>query len=99
MTDKAVAITATDIFGLGGNFHPQSSTITAAQDWPNILDAAGNNQCEKEVNNRTDVSCNYGYCNAVPDIVSDLGTVLAAFGDVENGYKVDQIVINFEKGA
>jgi hypothetical protein len=90
---------ATNLFGFGGNFNPQSSNSDLRKDQANIMDATGNNECETMVNERTEYTNSLAYCNATPDIKTDLATLLTKFGDVHDSKKVDSMTINFEKGA
>jgi hypothetical protein len=62
------------------------------------MDATGNNQCETMMNERTEYANSFAYCNATPDIVTDLSTMLSKFGDVHGSKKVDTVTVNFEKG-
>lgn len=89
---------ATNLFGLGANFNPQTSGSDLRLDAANIMDATGNIECETMVNERTEYSNPYAYCNATPAIVADLATLLTKFGDVHDSKKVDSMTINFEKG-
>lgn len=95
MTDKVVALEASDLFALGANFHEQGSSSPATRDAANVLDSVGNVQCENMINARTDYTNSFAYCNAVPDIKTDLGTHLTTFGDVFDSKIITQLVINF----
>lgn len=98
MADASVGLNATDIFGLGGNFHAQNSSTRTVLERAMILDANGNNQCETMINQMDEVTTSYAYCNGTPDIASDLGTFLTQFGDVQNSYIITQLVINYSAG-
>ena len=89
---------ASNLFGLGANFNPQSSNSDLREDAANIMDATGNIECETMVNERTEYSNSFAYCNATPDIKTDLATLLTKFGDVHGSKKVDTMTVNFEKG-
>ena len=89
---------ATNLFGLGANFNPQTSNADLREDAANIMDATGNIECETMVNERTEYSNSFAYCNGTPDIKTDLATLLTKFGDVHDSKKVDTLTINFEKG-
>jgi hypothetical protein len=80
-----VAINATDHFGLGPNFHPQTSSANTTFERRNIKDENGNFECESMVMEKTDYSTTYRYCNSSPDIKTDLGTFLTAFGYIASG--------------
>lgn len=99
-----VAINATDHFGLGANFHPQSSSVATSEERKNILDENGNLECESMVGPKSEYSTTYAYCNGTPDIKTDLGTILTSFGYVlssggatENMF-VTGLTINFNDG-
>jgi hypothetical protein len=93
-----VAIEATDHFGLGANFHPQTSSAATSFDRKNIKDEKGNFECEKMTGERTEYSATYRYCNdSSPDIASDLGEALTDFGFAE-GMFVTSMSINFSDG-
>jgi hypothetical protein len=81
----AVAINATDHFGLGANFHPQTSSAETTFERRNIKDENGNFECETMVMEMTNYSTTYRYCNATPAIGTDLSTMLTAFGYVTTG--------------
>jgi len=98
MSDKVVGIGGSNLFSLGDNFHAQSSDSPHQRDASNMLDAAGNNQCETMINNRTEYTNNFAYCNATPDIKTDLGTVLTAFGTVADSKLPTALNINFAAG-
>lgn len=96
-----VAIEATDHFGLGANFHPQSSSAVTSFERRNIKDEKGNFECEKMVGEKTEYSTTYAYCNASPNISSDLGAMLTAFGYITTGTEnmfVTSLSINFRDG-
>lgn len=98
-----VAIEATDHFGLGVNFHPQTSSAVTSLDRRNIKDEKGNFECEKMVGGRTEYSTTYRYCkDSSPDIKADLSTALTAFGYVTSGATENMFVtsmsISFSDG-
>lgn len=99
MADKSVNIGGTNLFSLGANFHSKNSSSIHGRDPSNINDASGNVECETMINNRTDYSDSYDYCNATPDIKTDLGAVLTAFGTVLDSKQPTGLVINFNEGA
>jgi len=99
MADKSVDIGGSDLFSLGTTqFNVQTSSSPHARDAANMLDAAGNNECETMINNMTNYSANYAYCNATADIKSDLGTLLTAFGTVLDGKLPTALNIQFAFG-
>lgn len=77
-----VPINATDHFGLGANFHPQSSSAPTSYQPRNAMDENGNMECESMVGGKTEYTTTYKYCNASPDIKTDLGAILTSFGYV-----------------
>lgn len=96
-----VAIEATDHFGLGANFHPQSSSAVTSFERRNIKDEKGNFECEKMVGEKTEYSTTYAYCNSSPNISSDLGAMLTAFGYTTAGTEdmfVTSLSISFNDG-
>jgi hypothetical protein len=98
MASPSNTMEASDLFGLGANFNEQTSNSDLRLDAANIMDKSGNIECETMVNERTEYSNPFAYCNAVPDIKTDLATMLTKFGDVHDSKKVDTLSINFEKG-
>lgn len=98
MADATVALEATDLFALGGNFHPQSSTTEHITEPSTVLDSLGNTQCETMINAMTNYTCDYAYCNASPSIASDLGAFLTSFGAVSDSKIVTELEIGFAAG-
>jgi len=95
----AIGFGPTDHFGAGANFHEQRSTTTIEEKTTFILDAAGNKECETDgLDTLTRYENEYAYCNASPDIVTDLGVLLTEFGDLHGSAKVDELNIHFEEG-
>ena len=92
-----MAIEATDLFGLGANFSPQSSSTGTNEDRATALDEKGDLACESMVNERDELSTEYTYCGT--DIRSDLGAFLTAFGNVVSGKIITGISIQFEAGS
>jgi len=99
MADKIVGMEASDLFSLGANFNPQSSSTSTLKDWPNALDSVGNNECETGINERSEYSTPYVYCNASPNIVTDLGTMFTAFGGVADSKAVTGLTVGFAAGS
>lgn len=98
MADKSVDLGGSNLFGLGANFHAQSSESPHQRDASNILDASGNVECETMINNRTEYTNNFAYCNATPDIKTDLATILTTFGAVADSKLQTATTINFSAG-
>ena len=98
MADKSVSIGASNLFGAGANFFAQTSESPHQRDMANMLDASGNVECETGINNRTEYSGNYAYCNATPAIGTDLATLVSTFGAVADSKLVTALNINFTAG-
>ena len=99
MSDKSVDIGGSDLFLLGAaQFNAQTSSSPHGRDASGMLDEAGNNECETMVNNRTDYSANYAYCNATPNIKTDLGAILTAFASVVSEKLITAINMQFAFG-
>ena len=99
MTDKSVDIGGSDLFSLGTTqFHVQTSNSPHGRDASGMLDASGNNECETMINNMTNYSANYAYCNETSDIKTDLGTSLTAFGTVLDSKLPTALNIQFAFG-
>ena len=95
----AIGFGPTDHFSAGANFHEQRSTLTIEETNAMILDALGNKECETSgLNTLTRYENEYAYCNAIPDIATDLGVLLTSFGEVAGSAKVDELSIHFEEG-
>ena len=91
-----MAIEATDLFSLGAQFNPQSSSSMDRKDRATALDEKGNVNCESMTNNSDEYSVEYTYCGT--DIKGDLGTLLTAFGNPSNSKLVTGIDISFQAG-
>ena len=99
MANAVIAVEASDLFSMGANFNPQSSTSNHIDDMAQALDAAGNVQCETAgLFGRTEYSVEYKYCNASPNIKSHLGDALAKFGEVKNSIVLTGLTIRFVAG-
>jgi hypothetical protein len=100
MADKTIDIAvATNHFGLGSQFNAQKSTKTTRNEYAMVKDANGNEQCESAaLNIRTDYTEEAAYCNASPDIKTDLATFLTTFGNFQTVGVVTQLEIMFESG-
>ena len=100
MADKSVAMQATDLFSLHANFKEQSSSDNDAADFAQVPDANGDvaGGCESAAfNNRNEYSMTANYCGT--DIVSDFGTFLTTFGEVQNSKAIEEIVVEFSNDA
>jgi len=99
MADKSVDLGASNLFSLGANFKAQNSSSPHERTPATVIDADGDVACESMIDNMTTYSNSFGYCNDTPDIKTDLGANLTAFGTVADSKMLDEIVINFERGA
>lgn len=82
MTDKVVAMQASDPFALNANFTEQRSNDNDAADFAQVQDENGDTAggCESAAfNDRNEYTANYGYCGV--DIVSDAATHWTTFGE------------------
>lgn len=98
MTDKAVDMQASDLLALGANFKEQGSSDDDREDFAQVADADGDvaGGCNTSAENkRNEYSNDFGYCGT--DIVSDLGTMLTAFGEVVDSKAVTELTITFSQ--
>lgn len=98
MSDKVVDMLATDLFALASEFSEQSSSSIISSERSNIMDPSGNIECETITNEKTDYQNSYAYCNATPDIATDLSAALTEFGNVVSSKIVTELSITFEAG-
>ncbi len=96
MADATVALEASNLFGLHTNFQTQSSTTSATTTEVNTLDEFGNVECEQQIGGITEYTQSATYCGS--DFVSDFGTFLTTFGDVQNSKLVSGITLNMNAG-
>jgi hypothetical protein len=91
---------ASTLFGASATyFNPQSSSSTHTDEAAMIKDALGNMECETTgLDGKTEYENEYAYCNASPDIKTDLAALLTAFGDVVNSIKVTELSIRYTAG-
>tara|TARA_R110000851_G_scaffold38116_3_gene98005 strand:- start:58 stop:729 length:672 start_codon:yes stop_codon:yes gene_type:complete len=97
MSDKNVDLGATDLFGLGGSFHAQSSSTDPFSTEDVALSSIGDVSCSNVHNSGTDYSASYRYCGT--NMVGGLGAILTGFGAVNNGILVTGIDVTFSVGA
>lgn len=93
MADKTVALGATDLFSIGGNFHAQSSSTEPYSTEAVALAADGDVSCTNTHDAGSNYSATYKYCGS--DLDTDLGAFATAFGTVENSILVTGLDINF----
>jgi len=95
----AVGFGASDLFALGANFHEQTSGSITNETNVFILDSNGNQECiTTGLNTMTEYSNEFAYCNATPDIKTDLGTHATQFGDVFDSKKMTSMTISYNAG-
>lgn len=90
------AIEASDLFGLGANFHPQSSSSSNALEAATANASDGDVACETMKNGVTTYTTDYKYCGT--DIKTDLGAFLTAFGGVSSGKLITELSVDFAAG-
>jgi hypothetical protein len=99
MADATVGWEPSDLFGLGSDFHEQSSSSITSHESAMARDAQGNVQCEASgLNTTTEHQGSYHYCAASPDIEPALGGFLTTFGGIESSKVITQIAVNFSAG-
>lgn len=84
------SVGATDVFSLGGGFHPQTSEINNSRDIVDVLNANGDVQCQTGFNTRNEVSVEYEVCGQ--------STLSISIGGVVNGYIVRLVEYSHEAG-
>ena len=95
----AVGFGASDLFAAGANFHEQSSSSILNETNAFMLDSSGNTQCVTTgLNSTSEFTNEFSYCNATPDIKTDLSTLITQFGDVFDSKKVTSLTINYTAG-
>ena len=95
----AVGFEASDLWAAGANFHENSSSSILNETNAGMQDKSGNRECTTTgLNTVTEYSNDYGYCNATPDIKTDLSTLATKFGDVADSKKPVSLTINYTAG-
>lgn len=92
MADPSVDILASDLFAMHANFNPQPNTTTVALDEKTTLDAYGNGACSRTTGDITEVTQSFTYCGS--DFMTDIGTFLTEFGNVQNSQVITSLAIN-----
>jgi hypothetical protein len=94
-----VGFQASDLFAAPAEFHAQTSSSPTNETIATMVDDLGNQQCSKGgLDTTTEYSNDFAYCNATPDIATDMNTLLTTFGDVFDSKKVVGMSINFAAG-
>ena len=95
----AIGFQASDLFAAPANFHPQSSSSILNETIATMLDDEGNQQCSTGgLNSTTEYTNDFSYCNATPDIATDLNTLLTEFGNVFDSKKQTGMTVGFNAG-
>ena len=90
MADIAIALEASDIFSLGGNFIPQSTTASVAQQHAEMIKANGDYQKYSDVFDvMTSVTANYKF-----NADTGLGAALPSCGALSGSYLITSIRID-----
>ena len=100
MTDKTVAMQASDLFTVHANFKEQDSSSNTLLDFASVSDANGDvgGGCETAgSNSRVEYTNRFQYCGTA--IVSDAGTLLSTFGAVSNSIAITEISVTFRQDA
>ena len=82
MADATIALEASNLFGLAAAFNTTDSTTSVKRTNVQALDELGNVACQRSVGVQTEYTQTANYCGT--DFVSDLGTFLTKFGDVQS---------------
>ncbi|MFH1603965.1 MAG: hypothetical protein ABIH03_08665 [Pseudomonadota bacterium] len=98
MAESAPTITAVDYFAAGAEFHVQNSNTEETKQFVPFIGASGDYACSQEFDDGDAFMSEYRYCNAVPDIDTDLDTLLSTFGAVADAKCPTEIRIHFEAG-
>jgi hypothetical protein len=99
MAEIVPVIGAVNHFGLDAKFGVKASETQEFQSFNPVFDADGNYLCSAEWDNGDTFSEEADYCGGgAPDIVTDLGTLLTAFGDVASAGVVTKLDVTFAAG-
>jgi len=82
MADATIALEASNLFGLAAAFNTTDSTTSVKRTNVQALDELGNVACQRSVGTQTEYTQTANYCGT--DFVTDLGTFLTKFGDVQS---------------
>lgn len=81
---------ATDIFGLGGSFHAQSSTTTNSNDVVEVLEGGGDVACLNQFNDEVTATVEYQVCGST--------TLSVSLGDDASGFIIRSVELSHEAG-
>jgi len=96
--EAAPTITAVDYFAAGEEFHVQNSSTEETKQFVPVIGATGDYACSQAFDDGDTFMSEYKYCNAVPDIDTDLDVLLSQFGEVADSKCPTEIRIHFEAG-
>jgi len=97
MADATVALEATNLFSLSANFNTSASSTSEGSTAVNVMDEVGNVACETIITDITNYTQSASYCGS--DFMTDIGTFLTKFGDVQNSKVVTGLTINMTAGG
>lgn len=92
MADASIDLQASNIFGLAAAFKTESSGTSEVTTNVTVMDELGNVSCEQNIEDITNYTQTAKYCGT--DFVTDLGTFLTQFGDVQTSKIVTGLSIN-----
>lgn len=96
MADAVIDLQASNIFSLAAAFKTTSSGTSLATTNVTVQDELGNVSCEKNITDITSYTQEAGYCGS--DFVTDLGTFLTQFGNIQGAKVVTGLTINMTAG-
>lgn len=98
MAETAPTILAVDYFAAAAGFHAQNSNTEEVKTFVMIPAATGDYACSQEFDDGDSYMSEYRYCAAVPDIDTDLSTLISEFGNVADSKEPTEMRIHFEAG-
>ena len=99
MAETAPTIQSNNYFGLAASFGIKAADTTEFQTFAPVFDADGNYLCSQEFDTGDNFTNEADYCGGgSPDIVTALGTLLTAFGDVATSGLVTKLDATFTAG-
>lgn len=98
MPETPPTITAQDYFAAPAAFHAQNSNTEETKSQAVVVAANGDYACSREFDDGDAYMSEYKYCNAVPDIDTDMTTWVTTFGDVFDSKVMTELRVHFEAG-
>lgn len=92
MADATIDLQASNLFSLHANFKTTGSTTSVPLTTAAANDELGNVACQRNIADMTNYTQNAVYCGS--DFITDLGTFLTKFGDVQGSKVVAGLNIN-----